>query len=98
MPNATKQHSRRAALGALASVPALAPPLGAMAAPAEAKAAATSDAALLALIDAARDLGARWQSACDAAEAASCRTEDVPWPQALIATEEDARVWPFAVG
>jgi hypothetical protein len=40
----------------------------------------------------------RWQAACDAAEAATRWTEDVPRPQALIATEEDARVWPFKVG
>ena len=82
--------TRRAALGALASIPALAPPTAAQA---EAKAAATSDAALFALITAARDLDARGREAYDTALEAMRRTEKVPPPEALIVTEEDTRLW-----
>ena len=56
------------------------------------------DAALFALLAAARDLGARWAAACDAADEAGLQTVDVPPPQAMIATERDLRFWPGEVG
>jgi hypothetical protein len=44
------------------------------------------DAGLFALIDEAREAGARVEAAIGALEQATERTEEVPWPQALIVT------------
>jgi hypothetical protein len=88
--------TRRAALGALARVSALALPAIAIAAP------ATSgehlDAELFALIAAAREVSARIDAAENAAEQAYERTEKVPWPQALVVTEDDTRLWKLKAG
>ena len=97
----TQSSSRNppAALSALACVPALAIlPAAANAAASDASGAAGPDAALFALLAAARDLGARWAAACDAADEAGLQTVDVPPPQAMIATERDLRFWPGEVG
>lgn len=96
MTISTDTHSRRVALGALASVPVLAIlPAAAHAAPPEADG---PDAALFALIAAARDLDARGREAYDAALEAARRTEKAPAPEALIVTEEDTRLWKLNVG
>jgi hypothetical protein len=87
--------TRRAALGALASVPALALPAVAIAAP------ATNgehlDAELFELIAAAREVSVRLDAAYKAAEEAYERTEEVP-RHALIVTEADTRIWKLNVG
>jgi hypothetical protein len=89
MTISTETPSRRAALGALASVPALALPAVAVAAePAQTH----LDEPLFALIAAARDLDARGKEAFDAALEATRRTEKVPAPEALIVTEDDTRL------
>ena len=95
--------SRRAALGVLASIPALALPAAAMAAstPAITGAAAELDAELFGLIAAAREAAARFEAASVALEEAEHRTEEVPAPQALIVTEEDVELfwhWKAEVG
>jgi hypothetical protein len=82
--------SRRDALGALASLTALALPAVVVAAePAQAH----LDEPLFALIAAARDLDARGKEAFDDALEATRRTEKVPAPEALIVTEDDTRLW-----
>jgi hypothetical protein len=81
--------TRRAALGVLASVPALAIPAGA-ALPADS---ASRDAALFALIGATREAKARRLAATEAMHEAERRVPHVPAPDALIATEGDARLW-----
>jgi hypothetical protein len=87
--------TRRAALGALASVPALALPAVAIAAP------ATNvehlDAELFELIAAAREVSARLDAAEKAAEEAYERTEEVP-RHAMIVTEADTRIWKLNAG
>ena len=103
MTTTTETPSRRAALGVLASLPALTLPAGAMAAstPAITGAAAELDAELFGLIAAAREAAARFEAATRAMEEAETRTEEVPKPQALIVTEEDARLfwnWKTEVG
>jgi hypothetical protein len=55
--------------------------------------AAGLDAGLFALIDQAREAGVRVEAAVGALEEAQDRTEEVPWPQALIVTEDDTRLW-----
>ena len=82
--------TRRAALTALASVPALALPGTAMAI---APGPSALDAELFHLIAAAREAEARHEAACDATEAARDRMGEVPMPQALIVTEEDTGLW-----
>ena len=90
-----KTPSRRAALGALASIPALAIPAAAMAAstPAITGAATALDAELFGLIAAAREAAARFEAATRAMEEAANRTEEAPEPQALIVTEEDVKLF-----
>jgi hypothetical protein len=56
------------------------------------------DAGLLALIDEARAAGARVEAAIAALEEAQERTEEVPWPQTLIVTEDDTRLWKLKAG
>jgi hypothetical protein len=56
------------------------------------------DASLFALIDEAREAGARVEAAIGALEEAQERTEEVPWPQALIVTEDDTRLWKLKAG
>jgi hypothetical protein len=51
------------------------------------------DAGLFALIDDAREAGARVEAAIRDLEQAQDRTEKVPWPQALIVSEHDTRLW-----
>jgi hypothetical protein len=80
--------TRRAVLGALAAAPALALPAAAMAGSAD-----SQDAELFRLIDAARAATARYDAASEALEQAYDRTEEVPPPQALIATEYDAQLF-----
>jgi hypothetical protein len=90
MPNAMQ--TRRAALGALAVVPALAiPAVPAIASPAT----AGPDAELFELIEAARKATAHHDAAIAALEEAENRAEEEapPWPPTLIATEEDTRLW-----
>jgi hypothetical protein len=61
--------------------------------------AAELDAELFALIDEAREAGARVEAAIVALEEAQERTEkNVSWPQALIVTEDDARLWNLKAG
>lgn len=81
--------TRRAALGALASVPALAvPSVSVMAAPVTATG---PNSELFQLIAVARQVGARLCAAEAAAEEAWQRTEKVPPPEVLIVTEADTR-------
>ena len=56
------------------------------------------DAGLFALIDEAREAGARVEAAIRAVEEAEERTEKVLWPQALIVTEDDTRLWKLKAG
>jgi hypothetical protein len=56
------------------------------------------DAGLFALIDEAREAGARVEAAIAALEEAQERTEKVAWPQALIVTEDDTRLWKLKAG
>jgi hypothetical protein len=56
------------------------------------------DAGLFALIDEAREAGARVEAAIGALDEAEDRTEEVPWPQALIVTEDDTRIWKLKAG
>jgi hypothetical protein len=56
------------------------------------------DAGLFALIDEAREAGARVEAANGALDEAQERTEEVPWPQALIVTEDDTRLWKLKAG
>jgi hypothetical protein len=56
------------------------------------------DAGLFALIDEAREAGARVEAAIGALGQAQERTENVPWPQALIVTEDDTRLWKLKAG
>jgi hypothetical protein len=96
MTTTTVTPSRRAALGVLASVTALAIPAGAIAAstPVTLAGAATAlDAELLDLIAAAREAEARFEAATKDLEEAENRTEEVPEPQALIVTEEDVELF-----
>jgi hypothetical protein len=86
--------TRRAALGALASMPALAlPSVSALAGPD-----AGLDAELFALIASAREANARFDEAGEALEAATQRTEKIPPSQALIVTEADTRIWKLKAG
>jgi hypothetical protein len=105
MPSATATEtpSRRAALGVLAGIPALAIPAAAMAGstPAITGAATALDAKLFDLIAAAREAEARFEAASVALKEAANRIEEVPEPPALIVTEEDARLfwnWKTEVG
>lgn len=92
----TKNPSRRGAImAALASVPVLALPAVTMAAGVTHS---HPDADLFALIEAARDLHARWDAACEVGDEAEDRTEYVPWPQALIVTDDDTRLWKLKAG
>jgi hypothetical protein len=56
------------------------------------------DAGLFALIDEARAAGARVEAAIGTLEEAQERTEEVPWPQAIIVTEDDTRLWKLKAG
>jgi hypothetical protein len=86
--------SRRGALGALlASVPALALPVGAMSAATAGGLSAHPDAELFGLIAAAREAEARFEAASEALAEIENRTEEVLAPQALIVTEEDTHLF-----
>jgi hypothetical protein len=86
--------SRRGALGALlASVPALALPVGAMSAATAGGLSAHPDADLFELIAAAREAEARFEAATVALDETGNRTEEVPEPQALIVTEKDVELF-----
>jgi hypothetical protein len=92
LPEATNA-DRRAVLCSILAVGAIgAIPVAAEAATADSGPAGL-DAELFALIDEARDLGVRSGLAYEDVLEAQRRTEDVPPPQALIATEDDARLW-----
>jgi hypothetical protein len=98
-----EKHSRRAALGAIASLSALAAPGQAIAAASGLASPSTAspshpDAELFALIDAARDADTRRVAASEACDEAEKRTEDVPPPDALIVTEDDTRLWKLNAG
>ena len=56
------------------------------------------DAGLFALIDEARQVVTRLEEASVALSAAEEHTEEVPWPQALIVTEDDTRIWKLKAG
>jgi hypothetical protein len=96
----THATTRRAALGTILAVGAIGVvPIAAGAATAEnVSAPAGLDASLFALIDEAREAGARVEAAIGALEEAQGRTEEVPWPQALIVTEDDTRLWKLKAG
>jgi hypothetical protein len=110
MPNATvradartlpEATTRRAALGAIIAAGAIgvAPiAAGAAIAAEPVSGPAGLDARLFALIDEAREAGARLETANGALEEAQERTEEVPWPQALIVTEDDTRLWKLKAG
>jgi hypothetical protein len=98
LPEAT---TRRAALGAIFAVGAIGvAPIAAGAATANALVSdpAGLDAGLFALIDEAREAGVRVEAARSTLEEAEERTEEVPWPQALIVTEDDTRLWKLKAG
>jgi hypothetical protein len=91
-----KSTNRRAILGAVLAVGAIGvAPIAAGAATAAEPVSGLPvlDAELFALIDEAREAGARVEAAIGALEEAQERTEKVPWPQALIVTEDDTRLW-----
>jgi hypothetical protein len=93
--------TRRAALGAIIAAGAIgvAPiAAGAAIAAEPVNGVAGLDAGLLALIDEARAAGARVEAAIAALEEAQERTEEVPWPQTLIVTEDDTRLWKLQAG
>jgi hypothetical protein len=93
--------SRRAVLGAVLAVGAIgvAPiAAGAVTAAEPVSGLAGLDAELFALIDEAREAGARVEAAIGSLEEAQERTEKVPWPQALIVTEDDTRIWKLKAG
>jgi hypothetical protein len=108
MPNAARAAARplpetttrRAALGAIAAAGAAGATVVLPAAATRAIAASEpyEDARLFALIDEAREAGARVEAAIGALEEAQERTEEVPWPQALIVTEDDTRRWKLKAG
>jgi hypothetical protein len=110
MPNATERANartlpeattRRAALGTIIAVGAIgvAPIVAGVATAAEPVSdPAGLDADLCALIDEARASEARAEAAIGALEEAQERTEEVPWPQALIVTEDDTRLWKLKAG
>jgi hypothetical protein len=110
MPNATvranaralsEATTRRAALGAIIAAGAIGVALiaaGAATAAEPVSAPGGLDAALFALIDEAREAVARVEAASGAMEEAQARTEEVPWPQALIVTEDDTRLWKLKAG
>jgi hypothetical protein len=110
MPNATvranaqalpEATTRRAALGAIIAVGAIGVvPIAAGAATAAENVSAPAglDAVLFALIDEARAAGTRVEAAIGALEEAQERAEEVPWPQALIMTEDDTRLWKLKAG
>jgi hypothetical protein len=96
-----RETNRRAALGTILAVGAIGvAPIAAGAATASEPVIGPdgSDAGLLALIDEARAAGARVEAAFAALEEAQERTEEVPWPQALIVTEDDTRLWKLKAG
>ena len=93
--------TRRAVLGGVLAVGAsgVAPiAAGAATAAEPVSALAGLDAGLFALIDEAREAGARVEAAMGALEEAQERTEEVPWPQELIVTEDDTRLWKLKAG
>jgi hypothetical protein len=101
MTATTASTTRRAALGAVLAAVAIG------VAPIAAGAATTAehvdgpdglDAGLFVLIDEAREAGARLEEAIGALDEAQERTEKVPWPQALIVTEDDTRLWKLKAG
>jgi hypothetical protein len=57
-----------------------------------------AETGLFALIDEARAAGARVEAAIGSLEEAQERTEEAPWPQALIVTEEDTHLWKLKAG
>jgi hypothetical protein len=98
LPEAT---TRRAALGKILAVGAIGvAPIAAGAATAAEPVSVPAglDAGLFAIIDEAREAGARVEAAIGALEEAQERTEEVPWPQALIVTEDDTRLWELKAG
>jgi hypothetical protein len=98
LPEATY---RRAVLGAVLAVGAIGvAPISAGAATAAelVSGRAGLDAGLFALIDEAREAGARVEAAIGALGQAQERTEKVPWPQALIVTEDNTRLWKLKAG
>ena len=98
LPEAT---SRRAILGAVLAVAAIGVAPIAAGAATEAEpisAPAGLDEGLFALIDKAREAGARVEAAFHTLVEAQERTEEVPWPQALIVTEDDTRLWKLKAG
>jgi hypothetical protein len=110
MPNATTRAdaqtlpeapTRRAALGTIIAVGAIGVvPIAAGPATAAEPVSAPAgiDSGLFALIDEAREAGARVEAAIGVLEEAQERTEEVPWPQALIVTEDDTRLWKLKAG
>ena len=97
----TRATNRRAVLGAVLAVGAIGvAPIAAGAATAAEPVSGPAglDAELFALIDEAREAGARLDAATGALEEAQERTEEVPWPQALIVTEDDRRIWKLKAG
>ena len=97
----TRGTNRRAVLGAVLAVGAIGvAPIAAGAATAAEPVSGLAglDAELFALIDEASQAGARLEAAIVALEAAQERTEEVPWPQALIVTKDDTRIWKFKAG
>jgi hypothetical protein len=96
----TRGTNRRAVLGAVLAVGAIGvAPIAAGAATAEAVSGlAGLDAGLFELIDEAREAGARVETAIGSLEEAQERTEKVSWPQALIMTHHDTRLWKLKAG
>jgi hypothetical protein len=98
LPHAT---TRRSVLGTVLAIGAIGvAPIAAGAATAAEPVSGPAglDAGLFALIDEARASGARVEAAIGALEEAQDRTEEVPWPQALIVTEDDTRLWKLKAG
>jgi hypothetical protein len=107
MPNATvranaralsETTTRRAALGAIIAAGAIGVAPIVTGAATAASGPADLDVGLFTLIDEAREAGARVEAAIGALEEAEKRTEEVPWPQALIVTEDDTRLWKLKAG
>ena len=96
----TETPTRRGALGVIAAGAIGVVPIAAGAATAAELVSdpAGLDAGLFAIIDQAREARARVEAAVGALEEAQDRTEELPWPQALIVTEDDTRLWKLKAG
>jgi hypothetical protein len=98
LPEATNRRAVLRAMLVAGTIGAIPVEVGAATAAEPVSGPAGLDAGLFALIDEASEAGARVEAALGALEEAQERTEKVPWPQALIVTEDDTRLWKLKAG